>query len=179
MGFRDRIRVRLGRIGGDLQGRLGKSAVQETRSAGQEALDRYRRSTEDLPEAQDQDGRVAVVRSEGIEEGMGRTFRVGGEGVALFRFQGEVFGIDNACTHEDGPLGEGRLDEEGVVKCPYHGWRYQVTDGACLTRASRPVATYPVHEHEGVIWVGGSGSSASTRRGGEHDDGLLMAEEEV
>ena len=123
--------------------------------------------------------RVAVVRSEGIEEGKGRTFRVGERGIALFRYQGEVFGIDNACTHEDAPLGEGRMDESGVVTCPYHGWRYRVTDGACLTRASRPVASWSVKEHEGLIWVGDVDAPATMGRGGEHDDGLLMAEDEV
>ncbi|MEE2751069.1 MAG: Rieske (2Fe-2S) protein [Myxococcota bacterium] len=179
MGFRDRIRGRLGRVGGDLRGRLRNSTAEQSLSAGQEALARYRRATEDLPEGEDAEGRVAVVRSEGIQEGMGRTFRVAGHGVALFRFQGEVFGIDNACTHEDAPLGEGRLDEEGVVKCPYHGWRYQITDGACLTSASRPVATYPVYEHEGVVWVGVADRAISTQRGGEHDDGLLMVEDDV
>lgn len=159
--------------------RLQGSDSEDGMSEGEEALLRYRRATAGLPEGVDEDGYVAVVRSAGLLEGMGRTFHVDGSSVALFRFEGKVHGIDNACTHEDGPLGEGRMDEGGVVKCPYHGWRYRITDGACLTQAARPVKTHRVKEVDSVVWVAGSTGQTSTRRGGEHDDGLLMAEDEV
>ena len=96
------------------------------------------------------------------------------ERVAVFRFQDGLYATNDSCTHEDGPLGEGSLEPDGVVRCPYHGWRFRLRDGACLTRDDRGVGCWPVKEVKGVIWVGPREGVGADQRGGEHDDGLSM-----
>ena len=54
-----------------------------------------------------------------------------GRGVALFNVDGELFALDNTCPHAGGPLGEGTLQGE-LVRCPWHGWRFNVRTGYCL-----------------------------------------------
>jgi nitrite reductase/ring-hydroxylating ferredoxin subunit len=95
--------------------------------------------------------------------------------VAVFRLEGGLYAIDDACTHEDGPLGEG--DVVGtVVTCPYHDWRFDVSTGECLSYQNRHVACYEVKEHGGIIWVGKRTRDGSLERGGQHDDGLNTPE---
>jgi len=40
-------------------------------------------------------------------------------------------------------LGEGEL-EGTVVTCPWHGWRFDVTSGACMNNPSAKVEAYQV-----------------------------------
>ena len=56
----------------------------------------------------------------------------------------EIYAIENICTHDDGPLGEGDLNGT-VVECPRHGARFDVTNGTVLRLpAATSLATYPV-----------------------------------
>ncbi len=72
---------------------------------------------------------VTVARVSDVPPGTGRTVEVHGTWIALFNVNGTFYAIDNACPHAGGPLGEGTLRENGVVECPWHGWRFDVTTG--------------------------------------------------
>lgn len=124
-----------------------------------------------LPKDPDADGFYAVAPSALLKEGQGQTFKAGETPVACFRVGGKVFVIDDECTHENGPLGEGHLDGF-VVTCPYHDWRFDVRSGDCLSEKDRFVSCFKVKEAGGYIWVGGRQREGSKSRGGEHDDGL-------
>ena len=124
-----------------------------------------------LPAEPDGEGFQAVARSEDLLK-VG-TYGVGDQTVAVFRVESGLYAVDNACVHEDGPLGEGEVDGH-VVTCPYHDWRYDVQTGGCLTDAARSVACYAVRERDGFVWVGERTSPGSRDRGGDHDDGLSM-----
>ena len=52
--------------------------------------------------------------------------------VVLFHVEGEYFCIDDVCTHDGGPLGEGKL-EDHTIACPRHGAKFSIRDGAALT----------------------------------------------
>lgn len=49
--------------------------------------------------------------------------------IALFNLEGNIYGLENVCPHQGGPVGEGDI-EEGVVTCPWHGWQFDITTGA-------------------------------------------------
>jgi 3-phenylpropionate/trans-cinnamate dioxygenase ferredoxin subunit len=80
-----------------------------------------------------------------IAAGTVRVFEVNGRSLAVANLDGESFyAIDNLCTHDGGPLGEGRL-ANGTVECPRHGARFDLKTGAVRALpAVRPVRTYPV-----------------------------------
>jgi nitrite reductase/ring-hydroxylating ferredoxin subunit len=121
--------------------------------------------------APDSEGYVAILRDHELIVGQARQAEVSAVTVAVFRTEEGVFAIDNACLHEDGPLGDGRITGN-IVTCPYHDWRYDVRDGSCLSRKGRKLATYHVREREGFVWVGARRTGGTEARGGEHDDGL-------
>ena len=68
----------------------------------------------------------------------------GGRSLALSNVDGALYAIDNICTHDGGPLGEGRL-RNGRVICPRHGAAFDARTGKVLTLpAVRGVRAYPV-----------------------------------
>ncbi len=74
---------------------------------------------------------------------------------------GRLGAIDEFCAHRGVSLWFGRNEENGL-RCPYHGWKYDVT-GQCTEVPSEPVESgyceriklksYPLVERGGVIWV--------------------------
>lgn len=77
------------------------------------------------------------------EEGC-KVVELGGKSLALFQVGGEFYAIDNTCTHDGGPLGEGELEGHEVT-CPWHGAIFDITTGAAVgPPAGDDVDTYPV-----------------------------------
>ena len=93
---------------------------------------------------------VADVAS--LAEGQGRTVEVRGRRLALFRLDGGFHAIDDACPHRGGSLGAGWVEGRQVF-CPLHGWAFDPTRGACLTRPDRPVRSYVTKVENGRVWV--------------------------
>jgi 3-phenylpropionate/trans-cinnamate dioxygenase ferredoxin component len=76
--------------------------------------------------------------------------------VGVYNLGGELFAIEDRCSHDDGPLAEGEFDvEEGVAICPRHGSRFDIRTGRALTLpAYQPVDTFPVRvDEDGVVRV--------------------------
>jgi nitrite reductase/ring-hydroxylating ferredoxin subunit len=71
---------------------------------------------------------TTVAKVGAIPEGEGITVEVGECLVALFNSAGQYFAIDDLCPHMGASLGAGAV-EEGVVTCPWHAWRFKVSDG--------------------------------------------------
>lgn len=112
-----------------------------------------------------------VADSAAVRDDKPGTYVHAGINVAVFRKAGKLYALDNACAHEDGPIGEGAIDG-CTVRCPYHDWQYDFTTGACITDPERQRATFAVKDAEGGIWLGPQLTAGSESRGGEHDDGM-------
>jgi 3-phenylpropionate/trans-cinnamate dioxygenase ferredoxin subunit len=64
--------------------------------------------------------------------------------VVVVHAGGRFYAIDDVCTHDGGPLGEGELDGF-TVTCPRHGAKFDVRDGRALTMpATKPTASHAV-----------------------------------
>jgi 3-phenylpropionate/trans-cinnamate dioxygenase ferredoxin subunit len=67
-----------------------------------------------------------------------------GEPVCIARSNGEVFAIDDVCSHADVALSEGDV-EDGTVECWLHGSRFDLRTGeATSLPATQPVPVFPV-----------------------------------
>lgn len=75
-----------------------------------------------------------------------------GRVIALIDCGGEVRAIDGICPHQGGPLAEGDLAGT-VLACPWHGWRFDLADGRCLTGPSIRQRTYAVRVEGGDVLV--------------------------
>ena len=56
---------------------------------------------------------------------------VGGKKIAVFNTTGQYYAIDDACTHDGGPLCEGEV-EGTVVTCPWHQATFDLKSGEAL-----------------------------------------------
>jgi 3-phenylpropionate/trans-cinnamate dioxygenase ferredoxin component len=73
--------------------------------------------------------------------------------VAVFNADGELFAIDDTCTHQDASLAEGWL-EDGLIECPLHEACFDLRTGKPTgPPAKRPVRTYDVLVRDGVVYV--------------------------
>lgn len=86
---------------------------------------------------------VKVASTDEIVPGGCKSVEVSGSRIALFNVAGKFFAMDDTCAHRGGPLGEGALDGT-IVTCPWHGWQYDVSSGACQTNPSVQMACYGV-----------------------------------
>jgi 3-phenylpropionate/trans-cinnamate dioxygenase ferredoxin subunit len=75
--------------------------------------------------------------------------------VGVYNCAGNLYAIEDRCSHDDGPLCEGDWDEDTCrVVCPRHGAQFDLATGAALTLpAYQPVETYPVSIVDGVVRV--------------------------
>jgi 3-phenylpropionate/trans-cinnamate dioxygenase ferredoxin component len=75
--------------------------------------------------------------------------------LGVFNLDGELYAIEDRCSHDDGPLVEGDWEpEEAVVICPRHGSRFDIRTGRPLTLpAYLPVDTFPVRVEDGIVKV--------------------------
>jgi nitrite reductase/ring-hydroxylating ferredoxin subunit len=79
--------------------------------------------------------------------------RVADREIALFRWEGSLYALDDVCSHEFSRLSEGEI-WDGEVYCPKHGSRFDLRTGAVTGfPATLPVAGYDVKVEEGWIWV--------------------------
>jgi nitrite reductase/ring-hydroxylating ferredoxin subunit/DMSO/TMAO reductase YedYZ heme-binding membrane subunit len=95
---------------------------------------------------------VEVCSVEEIQDDRARIFTLGGERVAVFKYDGKISAISNVCQHQNGPLGEGKV-VDGCVTCPWHGYQYRPNDGASPPPFSEKVPTFEVKLEGDRIFV--------------------------
>lgn len=94
---------------------------------------------------------IEVAALDEVPEGKVKVVEADGRQIALCNYGGQIFAIDDVCTHDRGPLDQGELIGK-EIECPRHGARFDVTTGvATRLPAIRPVRTYPVLVKDGKI----------------------------
>ncbi|HTN23000.1 MAG TPA: thiamine pyrophosphate-binding protein [Solirubrobacteraceae bacterium] len=87
-----------------------------------------------------------------LGEGRVRTVVAGPKSIALTHHEGQYGALDNHCPHQGGPLGEGTI-ENGLLRCPWHGFDYCPLTGAPPGDFVDTVVTYPVEVRDDGIYV--------------------------
>jgi 3-phenylpropionate/trans-cinnamate dioxygenase ferredoxin subunit len=73
--------------------------------------------------------------------------------VVLLHINEQFFCIDDVCTHDGGPLGDGELCGYELA-CPRHGAKFDVRNGAALTMpATEATVVHEVKIEEGLVFV--------------------------
>ncbi len=84
-----------------------------------------------------------VARLSELEESKPLCVEVDDQFVVLIRIGDDVFCIDDVCTHDGGPLGEGQVENHCII-CPRHGAKFDVRTGAAICLP----ATEPTRVHQ-------------------------------
>ena len=95
----------------------------------------------------------AVMPASGLPEGRSTRATVDGVDLLLVRRGGQIWAVEQTCSHEGGPLAEGELRDE-TITCPWHGSQFRITDGAVVHGpATAPLPRFEVRVREGMIEV--------------------------
>ena len=75
--------------------------------------------------------------------------------IGVYNCAGELLAIEDRCSHDDGELLYGTLDEATCsIECPRHGSVFDLRTGKPLNLpAYEPVDTFPVSVHDGMIMI--------------------------
>ncbi|MBV9959496.1 MAG: Rieske 2Fe-2S domain-containing protein [Acidobacteria bacterium] len=96
---------------------------------------------------------VTVGKVADVPEGRGATVELAsGAELALYHIEGKFYAIENFCPHKGAPLADGNLCGH-TIECDWHGWRFDVRTGQCLTTTSGDVEAYEVVVEDGLIKI--------------------------
>ena len=78
--------------------------------------------------------------------------RIDGIQIALFQTANGIYACDNQCPHEGYPLVEGTVNQDCVVTCNWHNWKFHLEDGSNLYGGDK-LRVYPVDVRGNDIWL--------------------------
>jgi len=93
-----------------------------------------------------------ICKTNDVKAGCGRGVDINGKNVAVFNLDGNYYAINDICGHRGGPLSEGEVDGTTVI-CPWHGWRYNVTNGDNELIPALPTEKYELKIEDDDILV--------------------------
>lgn len=97
---------------------------------------------------------VPVCSTDDLPPGERLFITVGDAPIVVFNVDGEYFAIDDTCTHDQGPLGEGDLEDHQII-CPRHGARFDIRSGEVLSLpAVKDVNSYPIRVVDDRVEIG-------------------------
>jgi 3-phenylpropionate/trans-cinnamate dioxygenase ferredoxin subunit len=98
---------------------------------------------------------IEVAAADAFPPGSSKIVRHESLFVGVYNCGGELYAIEDRCSHDDGPLCEGDWDEDLCrVVCPRHGSMFELSTGRPMSLpATEPVDTYPVRVVDGSIVV--------------------------
>ncbi|MEM7625473.1 MAG: thiamine pyrophosphate-binding protein [Planctomycetota bacterium] len=88
-----------------------------------------------------------------LPEGRVKTITLGTNTLCLTHYDGKYGALDNRCPHQGGPLGEGTI-ENGMLRCPWHGWDYCPLTGNPPGGYDDGVETFPTEARDDGVYVG-------------------------
>jgi nitrite reductase (NADH) small subunit len=96
---------------------------------------------------------VTVARVDDVPPGTVTAVEAGDEPIALVNLDGTFYALQGKCLHLGGPLGNGRIEMECYLTCPWHGWKYDVRTGKNDFDLAIEARTYEVQVEDGEVKV--------------------------
>ena len=93
-----------------------------------------------------------VLELDELPEGRVKPVTCAHKTLCMTHFKGQYGALDNRCPHQGGPLGEGSI-ENGLLRCPWHGWDYDPLDGKA-PGFDDGAETFDVELREDGVYVG-------------------------
>lgn len=94
-----------------------------------------------------------VCRLDELQPGTHRVVDIDGTVIVVANVGGELYAIEDVCTHDGGQLTGGCIEGAEIV-CPRHGARFSLRTGEALTApAYEPSTTFPIRVEAGVVFT--------------------------
>jgi nitrite reductase (NADH) small subunit len=104
--------------------------------------------------------RHRVARARDLPPGSRKLIEIDGTSIGVFNVHGEFFALRSSCPHQGAPLCQGKVTgttvadrpfevgyarEGEIIKCPWHGWEFDITSGQSVFNPHKvKVRTYDV-----------------------------------
>jgi len=89
-----------------------------------------------------------------LPEGERLFVEIEGKPIVIFNIAGQFFSIADVCSHDDGPVGEGKLEGYNIT-CPRHGAQFDIRTGKVVQMpAVVDIPAYPIRVIDGMIQLG-------------------------
>ena len=96
---------------------------------------------------------IGVGPVDAIPDGGVKIVQSGSLFIGVYRIDGQLYAIEDRCSHDDGPLCEGEREGFCVI-CPRHGAKFDLRTGAVLSLpATEDVESFPVVVRDGEAFV--------------------------
>lgn len=95
---------------------------------------------------------VRVGKLEEFREGGGRTVKVDGVDVAVFKLEGRFYALRDACPHMGLSLADGQLSGAAVI-CHGHGWTFDLASGRSDRRSGACAKVHEVRIEGGEVHI--------------------------
>ena len=110
---------------------------------------------------------VFIAALDELAVGERRLISAGGKSIGVFNTGSQIVAVLNLCPHEFAPVCRGRLSgttlpskpgqfiwgrDNEILRCPWHGWEFDLHSGQCLTGRSK-LRRFPVSIRDGGIYV--------------------------
>lgn len=109
-----------------------------------------------------------VLDESEVLEGGHRVVQVEGREIVIYRVNGELYALHNYCPHQGAPICAGlvsgttkpsnvyeyEFERQGeIVRCPWHGWEFDIKTGKSLFSDKVRVKRYEVDIRDGKVGV--------------------------
>ena len=96
---------------------------------------------------------IPVCRADELDDNSSKAIEAEGHHIVLIKTNGEIFALEDRCSHQDTPLSGGRV-RRGYIACPLHGVMFDVKTGNPTgTLTKKCVRTFDVEVLEGMVHI--------------------------
>lgn len=115
--------------------------------------------------------RALVCHVDDFPPGTMKFLSVGKQGIGVYNVKGTFYALSNYCPHRGAPLclgpvsgevraGEGPYElkwerDQEIVRCPWHGWEFEIATGNARALTNHKARSWPVTVEDGFVYVEG------------------------
>lgn len=109
-----------------------------------------------------------VANEKDLPVGSFRIVQIEGRSIGIYNVKGDYYAVHNHCPHQGAELCKGPVcgttlnslvyeyrygrDQE-ILRCPWHGWEFDLKTGKSLFSEKVRTRTYPVEVNQGIIHI--------------------------
>jgi len=87
-----------------------------------------------------------------VSDGAMVRFDVGDDSFVITNVDNRIAVFRNACVHQGLTL-DGGMIEDGVIRCPWHGFTFEASSGECLSAPGAQLEQIPTRIEDGTVWI--------------------------
>jgi len=96
---------------------------------------------------------VFAAKASEVPEFGKKLVEVEGQPVLLVKTKGVVYACESECPHQGAPMQGAFIKEAGKISCPRHGYRFDLTTGACADHQEFTLKVYPAEIRGDEVFV--------------------------